>query len=103
MKPTLAVLTLSILTLPCLAEDQATVIYAKRFNEDHVALFNPRTGETKLGRYKERDEDSGWVYTAERTSFYKASDSGNGGALYNGGRQSAYLIESQNGKLTDPD
>ena len=103
----LSLVGLALSTLPCVAGDDDEggnqVIYAKRFNGDHVALFNPQTGETKLGVYRAKDEDSGWVYRAERTTFYKASDSGNGGALYNGGKQSAYVIENQNGKLTDPD
>jgi len=108
MNHTLLTLTLvgsTLASLPCLAgdEDKGGVVYAKRFNGDHVALFNASTGETKLGLYRAKDEDSGWVYTSSGTSFYKASDGGNGGALYSGGRQSAYVIENQNGKLTDPD
>lgn len=76
------------------------VVYTRRFNEDRVAIFNPATGETTLGKIKERDNESGWIYTDKGTSFYKANESGSGGAIYRGGSQAAWMIQNQDSPVT---
>lgn len=76
------------------------VVYTRRFNEDRVAIFNPATGQTTLGKIKERDDESGWIYTDKGTSFYKANQDGTGGAVYNGGRQAAWMVQNQDSPVT---
>lgn len=80
-----------------LAQD---VVYTRRFNEDRVAIFNPATGKTTLGKIKERDDESGWIYTDKGTSFYKANESGTGGAIYKGGGQASWMIQDQDSPIT---
>jgi len=98
MKPeALLAVLLGSLIGETLAQD---VVYTRRFNEDRVAIFNPATGQTTLGKIKERDEESGWIYTDRGTSFYKANESGGGGAIYRGGSQAAWMIQNQDSPVT---
>ena len=98
MKPeALLAVLLGSLIGEALAQD---VVYTRRFNEDRVAIFNPATGQTTLGKIKERDEESGWIYTDRGTSFYKANESGGGGAIYRGGSQAAWMIQNQDSPVT---
>jgi len=76
------------------------VVYTKRFNEDHVAVFNPATGQTTLGKIKERDNESGWIYTDKGTSFYKANQDGTGGAIYRGGSQASWMVQNEDSPVT---
>lgn len=75
-------------------EGGTKVVYMKRFNEDHVSLFNAERGTTTLGKYKAKDEDSGFIYTSQGTYFYKRNASGNGGAIYKNGAQKAWAADS---------
>ena len=98
MKPeALLAVLLGSLIGETLAQD---VVYTRRFNEDRVAIFNPATGQTTLGKIKERDEESGWIYTDRGTSFYKANESEGGGAIYRGGSQAAWMIQNQDSPVT---
>ena len=93
----IAGLLIAVLVRESFGED---VVYTRRFNEDRVAIFNPATGETTLGKIKERDDESGWIYTDKGTSFYKANESGSGGAIYRGGSQAAWMIQNQDSPVT---
>jgi len=99
MKPNLMFVAVTLLFAagPAFSGDEdgsAKVIYVKRFNEDHVALFNAEKGTTTLGKYTAKDEDSGFIYTSQGTSFYKRNASGNGGAIYQGGAQKGWAVDN---------
>jgi hypothetical protein len=92
-----AVLTAGLLLTGAVAGETFAhgVVYTRRFNEDRVAIFHPATGQTLLGKVKERDGQSGWIYTYKGTSFYKANKDGSGGSLYKGGGQAAWMIQDR--------